>query len=99
MYPPARRAASGKGRSSDAGTPRKVRQSSSTTSTVRAASSGDSLACNFFGARFEMATDTEQRYLSAMPSLGEGPYPVAGVAQAYGASDRSQVLTNRDSQN
>ena len=35
----------------------------------------DSLARNFFGTRFEMATDTEQRYLSAMASLGPRAVP------------------------
>ena len=57
----------------------------------------DSLARNFFGTRFEMATDTEQRYLSAMASLGEGPYPVGGVAQAYGAKDQRRVSMHRES--
>ncbi|HUZ19789.1 MAG TPA: hypothetical protein VMU75_04360 [Acidimicrobiales bacterium] len=45
----------------------------------------DTLAHSFFGTRFEMGTDTEQRYLSAMASLGDGPYPVAAVARAFGA--------------
>jgi hypothetical protein len=44
-----------------------------------------------------MATDTERRYLSAMASLGEGPYPVGCVAQAYGASDQRRVSMHRDS--
>jgi hypothetical protein len=48
----------------------------------------DTLARNFFGTRFEMATDTEQRYLAAMASLGDGPYPVSAVARAYGADDQ-----------
>jgi AAA ATPase domain len=57
----------------------------------------DSLARNFFGTRFEMATDTEQRYLAAMASLGQGPYPVAGVAHAFGVKDQRQVSVHRDS--
>ncbi len=57
----------------------------------------DSLARNFFGTRFEMATDTEQRYLSAMASLGQGPYPVAAVAQAFGVNDQRKVSVHRDS--
>jgi hypothetical protein len=57
----------------------------------------DSLARSFFGTRFEMATDTEQRYLSAMASLGEGPYPVGDVAHAFGVSDQRRASMHRDS--
>jgi hypothetical protein len=57
----------------------------------------DSLARNFFGTRFEMATDTEQRYLSAMASLGEGPYPVGDVARAFGVNDQRRVSMHRES--
>jgi hypothetical protein len=57
----------------------------------------DSLARNFFGTRFEMATDTEQRYLSAMASLGEGPYPVSEVAHAFGVKDQRRVSMHRES--
>ena len=57
----------------------------------------DSLARNFFGTRFEMATDTEQRYLSAMASLGQGPYPVAAVAHAFGVNDQRKVSVHRES--
>jgi AAA ATPase domain len=57
----------------------------------------DSLARNFFGTRFEMATDTEQRYLAAMASLGDGPYPVAAVAKAYGVDDQRRVSVHRES--
>ncbi len=59
----------------------------------------DSLARNFFGTRFEMATDTEQRYLSAMASLGRGPYPVAAVAQAFGVNDQRKVSVHREISN
>jgi hypothetical protein len=57
----------------------------------------DSLARNFFGTRFEMATDTEQRYLSAMASLGEGPYPVSEVAHAFGVRDQRRASMHRES--
>ncbi|HWD55702.1 MAG TPA: ATP-binding protein [Acidimicrobiales bacterium] len=57
----------------------------------------DSLARNFFGTRFEMATDAEQRYLVAMASLGSGPYPVSAVARAFGADDQRRVSVHRDS--
>jgi hypothetical protein len=57
----------------------------------------DSLARNFFGTRFEMATDTEQRYLSAMASLGEGPYPVSEVAHAFGVKDQRRASMHRES--
>jgi len=57
----------------------------------------DSLARNFFGTRFEMATDTEQRYLGAMASLGLGPYPVAAVARAFGVDDQRKVSVHRES--
>jgi Mn-dependent DtxR family transcriptional regulator len=43
-----------------------------------------------------MATDTEQRYLSAMASLGEGPYPVGEVAQAFGVNDQRRVSMHRE---
>jgi hypothetical protein len=57
----------------------------------------DTLAHSFFGIRFEMGTDTEQRYLAAMASLGQGPYPVAAVAQAFGADDQRRVSVHRES--
>ncbi len=56
----------------------------------------DTLARNFFGTRFQMATDTEQRYLAAMADLGEGPYRVGKVAQRYGARDQRGVSVRRD---
>ena len=57
----------------------------------------DSLARNFFGTRFEMATDTEQRYLSAMASLGEGPYPLAKSLTLLGSAtnDAHLCIENR----
>jgi hypothetical protein len=56
----------------------------------------DTLAHSFFGTRFELATETEQRYLSAMASLGAGPYPVAAVARAFGVDDQRRVSVHRD---
>jgi hypothetical protein len=57
----------------------------------------DSLARNFFGTRFQMASDTEQRYLAAMAALGEGPYRSSEVARSYGAKDQRGVSMHRDS--
>jgi hypothetical protein len=56
----------------------------------------ETLAHSFFGTRFEMATDAEQRYLAAMSSLGEGPFPVAAVAKAFGVDDQRRVSMQRD---
>jgi len=56
----------------------------------------DSLARNFFGTRFALATDAEQRYLASMASLGGPPYRSADVAHAYGAKDQRGVSIHRD---
>jgi hypothetical protein len=56
----------------------------------------DSLARNFFGTRFQLATDAEQRYLAAMASLDSPPYRSADVAHAYGAKDQRGVSIHRD---
>jgi hypothetical protein len=56
----------------------------------------DSLARNFFGARFQLATDAEQRYLAAMASLGDPPYRSPDAARAYGAKDQRGVSIHRD---
>lgn len=56
----------------------------------------DSLARNFFGTRFQLATDAEQRYLAAMASLEDPPYRSADVAHAYGAKDQRGVSIHRD---
>lgn len=56
----------------------------------------DSLAANFFGPRFDMATDAEQRYLAAMAGLGDPPYRTADVATGYGARDQRGVSVHRD---
>ncbi|MGH9103410.1 MAG: ATP-binding protein [Acidimicrobiales bacterium] len=57
----------------------------------------DSLSRNFFGTRFQMATDAEQRYLASMASLGDPPYRVGEVARRYGARDQRGVSVHRDS--
>jgi AAA ATPase domain len=57
----------------------------------------DSLARDFFGTRFELATDAEQRYLAAMAALPQPPYPVGEVARQYGARDQRAVSVHRDS--
>jgi hypothetical protein len=56
----------------------------------------DSLARNFFGTRFLLATDAEQRYLAAMASLPEPPYRSADIARVYGAKDQRGVSMHRD---
>jgi hypothetical protein len=56
----------------------------------------DSLARNFFGTRFQLATDAEQRYLAAMASLNDPLYRSAEVARAYGAKDQRGVSIHRD---
>jgi hypothetical protein len=57
----------------------------------------DTLARNFFGTRFELATDAEQRYLAAMASIGDPPYRSAEIARRYGARDQRGVSVHRDS--
>ena len=57
----------------------------------------DSLAHSFFAPRFQLATDTEQRYLAAMAELGEPPYRSNQVAARYGAKDQRGVSMHRDS--
>jgi hypothetical protein len=56
----------------------------------------DSLARSFFGTRFQLATEAEQRYLSAMASLGDAPYRSSDIAHAYGAKDQRGVSIHRD---
>ena len=56
----------------------------------------DSLARNFFGTRFQLATDAEQRYLAAMASLENPPYRSAEIAHAYGAKSQRGVSIHRD---
>jgi hypothetical protein len=57
----------------------------------------DSLAHSFFTPRFQLATDTEQRYLAAMAELGEPPYRSNQVAVRYGVKDQRGVSMHRDS--
>ncbi|MGH2880927.1 MAG: ATP-binding protein [Solirubrobacteraceae bacterium] len=56
----------------------------------------DSLARNFFGTRFQLATDAEQRYLIAMASSDGPPYRSVEIAHAYGAKDQRGVSIHRD---
>ncbi|MGH8995306.1 MAG: hypothetical protein ACRDYB_04635, partial [Acidimicrobiales bacterium] len=57
----------------------------------------EQLARTFYGTRFEMASDAEQRYLAAMASLGAPPYSTAEVARAWGAENQRQTSPHRDS--
>lgn len=57
----------------------------------------ETLARGFFGPRFDLATEAEQRYLMAMADLGEVPYRSADVASRFGASDQRGVSVHRDS--
>jgi hypothetical protein len=57
----------------------------------------DSLERSFFGPRFQLASDAEQRYLAAMAALGEPPYRSSDVATRYGASDTRGVSVFRES--
>jgi hypothetical protein len=56
----------------------------------------DSLARNFYGTRFELATEAERRYLAAMASLGDAPYRSAEIARRYGARDQRGVSIHRE---
>lgn len=56
----------------------------------------EQLARTFYGTRFDMASDAEQRYLAAMASLGTPPYATAAVAQAWGAENQRQTSPHRD---
>lgn len=56
----------------------------------------DSLARNYFGPRFQLATDTEQRYLLAMANAGRAPYRTAEIAYVFGARDQRGVSMHRD---
>jgi hypothetical protein len=57
----------------------------------------DSLERSFFGPRFQLASDAEQRYLAAMAALGDAPYRTREVATRYGAKDARGVSVFRDS--
>ena len=58
----------------------------------------DRLDRTFFGPRFDMATETEQRYLAAMASVHTvGPVTSAAVMRAFGATAHQQVTVLRDS--
>ena len=57
----------------------------------------DSLERSFFGPRFQLASDAEQRYLAAMAALGDPPYRSSEVASRYGAKDTRGVSVFRES--
>jgi hypothetical protein len=57
----------------------------------------EQLARTFYGSRFDLASDAEQRYLAAMASLGDPPYATAAVAKAWGAENQRQTSPHRDS--
>jgi hypothetical protein len=55
------------------------------------------LADDFYGRRLNLGTETEQRYLAAMASLGDqGPYRSADVSAAYGAKSTTRTSLQRD---
>lgn len=56
----------------------------------------EQLARTFYGTRFNLASDAEQRYLAAMASLGEAPYATAAVSRAWGAADQRRTSPHRD---
>jgi AAA ATPase domain len=57
----------------------------------------DSLERSFFGPRFQLASDAEQRYLAAMAALGDPPHRSSEVATRYGAKDTRGVSVFRES--
>jgi hypothetical protein len=56
----------------------------------------EALMRTFYGPRFDMASEAEQRYMAAMASLGTAPYSTAAVARAWGAKDQRQTSPHRD---
>jgi hypothetical protein len=56
----------------------------------------EQLARTFYGTRFDLASDAEQRYLAAMASLGTAPYSTPEVAHAWGAANQRQTSPHRD---
>ncbi|MGH9304721.1 MAG: ATP-binding protein, partial [Acidimicrobiales bacterium] len=57
----------------------------------------EQLARTFYGTRFDLASDAEQRYLAGMASLGKAPYSSAEVARVWGAVNQRQTSPHRDS--
>jgi len=57
----------------------------------------EQLARTFYGTRFALASDAEQRYLAAMASIGSPPYATAEVTRAWGAQNQRQTSPHRDS--
>jgi hypothetical protein len=56
----------------------------------------EALSRRFFRDRFETASDAEQRYLSAMATLGDGPARTAEVAKGAGYKDIGSTSLLRD---
>jgi len=56
----------------------------------------EQLARTFYGPRFDMASDAEQRYLAAMASIGDAPYSTAEVSRRWGAENQRQTSPHRD---
>ena len=52
----------------------------------------EQLARTFYGTRFDLASDAEQRYLVAMASLGPPPYSTAAVAARVGGGEPAPDL-------
>ncbi len=56
----------------------------------------EALSRRFFRDRFETASDAEQRYLSAMAALGDGPARTAAVAKGAGYKDLGSTSLLRE---
>jgi AAA ATPase domain len=57
----------------------------------------DNLDSKFFAPQFELASETEQRYLLALAALGDGPHRSAAAATAAGYRDTPRASHVRDS--
>ena len=55
----------------------------------------DSLARNFFGTRFQLATDAEQRYLAAVPMKRFGKPAEIAAAITFLLSDDAAFITGQ----
>jgi AAA ATPase domain len=57
----------------------------------------EQLARTFYGTRFGLASEAEQKYIAAMASIDEAPYSTAEVSRAWGADNQRQTSPHRDS--
>lgn len=57
----------------------------------------EQLARTFYGTRFGLASEAEQRYIAAMASLDQAPYSTADVSRAWGAVNQRQTSPHRES--